>query len=72
MKFKQSDGTWVLNCTLTDKYDYTEFVLPGNSSCKYIGNPKIWIPNDAAYLSQKSEAIVSYDLTINFTITIKP
>ncbi|CAM2777325.1 hypothetical protein PASE110613_00160 [Paenibacillus sediminis] len=52
---------------MTDVYDYTEFVLPSDD--RYVDNPKIWIPNDAAYLSQKSGAIVSYKLIINFTMT---
>jgi len=67
--YRQSDGTWILNCTMTDVYDYTEFVLPDEE--RYKDNPTIWIPNDAAYLSQKSGAIVPYNVTISFTIKIK-
>lgn len=61
-------GQWMLNCTLTDIYDYTEITtLMGEDMSAGLGT----IANDVATVSQWSGAINSYKITVSFSIILE-
>lgn len=66
---RQSDGSWLITGTVTDTYDYTEIVSMMNSDGAY--EFKITLgtaANDAAVISQKTGAIKSYNITVDFVV----
>ena len=66
---RQEDGSWIISCSLYDKYDYTEFTTMMKNSGDYDLKVSLGtVANDAAVISQKTGAIQTYDIYVNFTV----
>ncbi len=68
--YLQSNGKWIVHATLSDKYDFTEFMTfmddnGGWSTQASLGT----VANDAAHISQKLGAINPYHVTVDFYTT---
>ena len=65
--YKCDDGTWIVNAILEDEYDFTEiqsFMDDGGGWSNQAS--KGTLANDLAVISQKTGAINSYHVTVNF------
>ncbi len=58
---KREDGSWIVNCTMTDVYDYTEISFS-------MGNMLGTVANDAAVVSSNLGAINPYKITVEFQV----
>ena len=58
---KRADGSWIIDCKMTDVYDYTEISLS-------MGNLLGTIANDAAVVSSNFGAINPYNITVEFQV----
>ena len=67
--YKQSNGQWIINAVLTDKYDYTEFVKVMEEDAAFWEFELGAMANNAAVYSQKTGAIQPYNITVNFWTT---
>ena len=67
--YKQSNGQWLINAVLTDKYDYTEFVKVMEEDAAFWEFELGAMANNAAIYSQKTGAIQPYNITVNFYTT---
>ena len=68
--YKQRDGSWIIHATMTDVYDFTEiqsFMDAGGGWSTQVGIGTL--ANDAAVISQKTGAINSYTVTVDFYTT---
>ncbi len=62
---QQNNGVWYANVTVTDKFDFTEFVNPLSQDSVVKGI--LWAANDIAYFDTKWGLLDSVDVKIKFS-----
>jgi len=62
---QQNDGVWYANVTVTDTFDFTEFVNPLSQDSVVKGI--LWAANDIAYYDTKWGLLDSVDIKIRFS-----
>ncbi len=62
---QQNNGVWYANVTVTDKFDFTEFVNPLSQDSVVKGI--LWAANDIAYFDTKWGLLDSVDVKIRFS-----
>lgn len=68
--YKQKNGKWIIHSTLSDTYDFTEIMTFMGEDGKLSLNASLGtIANDAAVISQLSDAINPYKVTVDFYTT---
>ena len=66
--YEQDDGTWIINATLTDVYDFTEITTYKDEKGDYSSDLSLAsIANDLGTLSQRAGVITPYKVLVNFT-----
>lgn len=68
---KNDDGTWTIEATIGDVYDFSEFVMPNDSRITRLKKAFLWGANDLAYLDEKMGLIKPLKVFVDVSTTIE-